>query len=46
LARRAFQNEIDRLHVLDRLLASSRLTEKDAVALGRSIRRSASRRHA
>lgn len=46
LARRAFQNEIDRLHVLDRLFDGSRLTEKDAVAVGRSIRRAASRRHA
>lgn len=45
VARMAFQNEVDRLHVLDRLLEGSRLTERDAVDLGRSIRRAAARRH-
>jgi hypothetical protein len=45
VARQAFQREVDRLHIYDRLLANSRLTEKDAVELGRSIRRAAARRH-
>lgn len=45
IARMAFQTEVDRLHVLDRLLEASRLTERDAVDLGRSIRRAAARRH-
>ncbi|MFI5418928.1 MAG: hypothetical protein ACHQ2Y_08560 [Candidatus Lutacidiplasmatales archaeon] len=45
VARMAFQHEVDRLHVLDRLLTNSRLTERDAKELGRSIRRAASRRH-
>lgn len=45
VARRAFQHEVNRLHVLDRLLAGSKLTEKDAVELGRSVRRAAASRH-
>jgi hypothetical protein len=45
VARIAFQREVHRLHVIDRLLANSRLTEEDAVELGRKIRRSAARRH-
>ncbi len=45
VARMAFQNEVDRLHVLDRLFEASRLTERDAADLGKSIRRAAARRH-
>jgi hypothetical protein len=45
VARLAFQREVRRLHVIDRLLANSRLTEEDAVDIGRKIRRSAARRH-
>ncbi len=44
VARRAIQRELDRLHAYDRLLSGSALTERDAVALGREARRSASRR--
>jgi len=39
VARRALAREINRLHIYDRLLADSRLTETDAVELGRAIRR-------
>lgn len=45
VARLAFQNEVERLHVLDMLLAGSRLTEGDARRLGKRIRRAAARRH-
>lgn len=45
VARTAFQQEVDRLHVLDRLLEASQLTERDAVTLGRRIRRAAAQRH-
>ena len=46
VARRAFQQELDRLQILDRLLADSTMTEDDAVRLGRSIRRGVTRRAA
>jgi len=39
IARRALAREISRLHIYDRLFADSRLTEADAVELGRAIRR-------
>ena len=45
VARRAFQHEVNRLHVLDRLLAHSRLSERDVVDIGRDIRRRAAGRH-
>jgi hypothetical protein len=45
VARRAFQQEVNRLHVVDRLLSNSRLTDADAVELGRKIRHAAARRH-
>ena len=45
VAREALRKEIDRLHVYDRLLAGSRLTEADAVRFGKEIRRRASRRN-
>jgi hypothetical protein len=44
VARSAFRAHLRRLDVYDRLLSTSRLTEKDAIELGRDIRRSASRR--
>lgn len=44
VARSAFRIQLRRLDVYDRLLSSSRLTEKDAIQLGREIRRAASRR--
>jgi hypothetical protein len=44
IARAAFRSQLRRLDVYDRLLSSSRLTEGDAVQLGREIRRAASRR--
>lgn len=39
VARAALQREVERLHYLDRLLAPSKLTEDDAKAFGRAIRR-------
>jgi hypothetical protein len=39
IARRALAREINRLHIYDRLLAKSKLTEEDAIELGRLIRR-------
>jgi hypothetical protein len=44
VARRALTRELDRLHIYDRLLTGSRLTEADAVELGRTIRRRNARR--
>lgn len=44
VARRALQKEVTRLHVYDRLFAKSKLTEKDAIELGREVRRSLARR--
>jgi hypothetical protein len=44
VARSAFKTQLRRLDVYDRLLSSSRLTERDAVQLGREVRRAASRR--
>lgn len=44
VARRAIQRELERLHTYDRLLSGSVLTDKDAVSLGREVRRAASRR--
>jgi len=46
IARQAFQREIARLHLYDRLLEDSRLSEKDAVEIGRKIRRSVARARA
>jgi hypothetical protein len=44
IARRALAREVHRLHIYDRLLANSQLTEADAIEIGRSIRRRESRR--
>jgi hypothetical protein len=44
--RAALRREVTRLHLYDRLLAQSQMTEKDAVRLGREIRRAAARRRA
>lgn len=44
VARRALARELDRLHIYDRLLSGSRLSEADAVELGRAIRRRVRRR--
>jgi hypothetical protein len=44
VARRALSRELHRLHIYDRLLKDSQLTEKDAVELGRAIRRRENRR--
>lgn len=43
MARRALEMELERLHVYDRLLEGSALTEADAVELGREIRRRAAK---
>lgn len=45
VARQAFRAQLDQMNLLDRLLARSKLTDKDAVELGRTIRRAAARRH-
>ncbi len=39
IARRAIARELNRLHVYDRLLSQSKLSEADSVELGRRIRR-------
>jgi len=44
VARRAFVREINRLHIYDRVLKGSRLTEEDAIHLGREIRRKSGRK--
>jgi hypothetical protein len=46
VARSAFRSQLRRLDIYDRLLSTSRLMERDAVRLGREIRRAASRRKA
>ncbi len=46
VARRAFVKELARLHVYDRVLGGSRLTEADAVEIGRDIRRRSRRKNA
>lgn len=38
VARRAFQLELDRLDIYDRLLANSKVTIDDAVRIGREIK--------
>jgi hypothetical protein len=43
VARRALARELQRLHIYDRLLAGSKITEKDAVELGRDVRRAGAR---
>ena len=45
VVRRAIRHELDRLLTYDRLLSGSALTKRDAVALGREIRRTAAHRH-
>ena len=44
VARAAFRAHLRRLDVYDRLFAGSKLTEADAIKIGREIRRVASRR--
>lgn len=46
VARRAFQQELDKLEVLDMLLADSRMTDEKAVEWGRRIRHGAAKRAA
>lgn len=41
IVRQSFERTVQRLHVHDRLLENSQLSEEDAVELGREIRRSA-----
>lgn len=41
IARRALAREVARLHIYDRLLSGSTLSESDAVEIGRAIRRRA-----
>jgi len=44
VARAAFREHLRRMAVYDRLFSASKLTERDAVVLGRETRRAASRR--
>jgi len=44
VARRAFRDHLDKLELYDHLLKSSKLTQADAVRLGREIRQSAATR--
>ncbi len=44
ICRRAIQQEISRLHAYDRILQNSKLTEEDAIELGREINRIVSRK--
>lgn len=44
VARRAIAREVDRLAVYDRLLAGSKMTEEEAVRLGRIINKAAAKR--
>lgn len=44
VARRAFQQEIDKLEVLDMLLADSMMTDEKAVEWGRRLRHGAAKR--
>lgn len=43
VAREAIRKEIERQHLHDKMLEGSKLTEEDAVDLGRRIRRNAAR---
>ena len=44
VARRAFKMELDRLDIYDRLLANSRVTQKDVLEIGREINKAVSRK--
>lgn len=44
VARAAFRREVSRIHLLDEVLADSRLRVEDAVDLGREVRHAAYRR--
>lgn len=44
VVRHAIAREVDRLRVYDKLLARSKMTEKEAVRLGRIINKAAARR--
>jgi len=44
VARSAFRKQLRSLDLYDRLLAASKLTERDAIELGREIRRRAAHR--
>ena len=44
VARSAIRRQLRSLDIYDRLLVNSRLTERDAVRIGREIRRRASKR--
>jgi cell fate (sporulation/competence/biofilm development) regulator YmcA (YheA/YmcA/DUF963 family) len=41
VARKAFEERVNELNYLDKLLANSKMTEKDALALGKIINRAA-----
>jgi hypothetical protein len=45
VARRAFKQELARLEIYDRLFADSQLTEKDAVEIGRKIKRALAKKY-
>lgn len=44
VVRQALRKELERLHAFDEMLKDSKLTEADAIELGREIRHAAARR--
>ena len=44
VARRAFKQELARMDIYDRLFADSKLTEEDAVEIGRKIKRAVAKK--
>lgn len=45
VARKAMRDHAKRLELMDKLLANSKLTEKDAIEIGRKINKSIAKRH-
>ena len=45
IARQAIQNQAIKLEFMDKILANSKLTEDDALKLGRKINRGIAKRH-
>lgn len=45
VARKAMQEHAKKLELMDKLLANSKLTEKDAIEIGRKINKGIAKRH-
>jgi len=45
IARQAIQNQAAKLELMDKILANSKLTEEDALKLGRKINEGIAKRH-